>query len=235
VLRTLKELMRGRSRTPQNTDRFIKSISPKAERPRVLVIGGGVPGRGTEALYSHPQIDLVCTDIYVTPDTVALADGHALPFKSESFDGVWIQAVLEHVLEPQRVVDEIHRVLKPEGIVYAQTPFMAQVHEAAYDFTRFTVSGHRWLFRRFSEINAGIARGPGTVLTWSVRYFVAAVFRSYRVGTVAAFLVSWVQFFDRFVDPKFAWDGPSGTFFLGRKSERAITRQEIIKFYKGAQ
>ena len=34
-----------------------------------------------------------------------------------SFDGVMIQAVLEHVLEPTRVVAEIHRVLKPDGLL----------------------------------------------------------------------------------------------------------------------
>ena len=38
---------------------------------------------------------------------------------------------------------------------------MQQVHERAYDFSRFTQSGHRWLFKRFSEINAGPIGGAG--------------------------------------------------------------------------
>ena len=70
-------------------------------------------------------------------------------------DAVICQAVLEHVLEPASAVSEIHRVLRRDGLVYAETPFMQQVHERAYDFSRFTQSGHRWLFRRFSEISAG--------------------------------------------------------------------------------
>ena len=57
---------------------------------------------------------------------------------------------------PIRVVAGVERVLKPNGVVYAETPFMQQVHEGAYDFTRFTELGHRWLWRRFSTI----ARGP---------------------------------------------------------------------------
>ncbi|CAH2407660.1 hypothetical protein MES5069_620012 [Mesorhizobium escarrei] len=32
---------------------------------------------------------------------------------------------------------------------------MQQVHEGAYDFTRFTELGHRWLFRRFETISRG--------------------------------------------------------------------------------
>jgi len=57
------------------------------------------------------------------------------------FDAVWIQAVLEHVLDPVRVVAEIHRVLRPGGLVYSEIPFMQEVHEGAYDFTRFRLSG----------------------------------------------------------------------------------------------
>ena len=94
-------------------------------------------------------------DIYDTPRVQVVADAHQIPIRDEHFDGVVIQAVLEHVLEPQRVADEIWRVLKPGGLVYAETPFMQQVHEGAYDFTRFTESGHRYLFRRFDLIELG--------------------------------------------------------------------------------
>ncbi len=51
---------------------------------------------------------------------------------------------------------EIHRVLKDDGIVYADTPFMQQVHEGAYDFTRFTLSGHRWLFKNFALLDSTV-------------------------------------------------------------------------------
>jgi len=80
---------------------------------------------------------------------------------SASVDGVLIQAVLEHVLDPAQVVGEIHRVLRPDGLVYAETPFLQQVHAGPNDFTRFTSSGHRYLFRAFAEIAAGPVAGPG--------------------------------------------------------------------------
>ena len=116
--------------------------------------------------------------MFSSPHTRLVADAHKLPFVDQSFDGVWIQAVLEHVLEPIDVVSEIHRVLRDDGLVYAETPFMQQVHERAYDFTRFTQSGHRWLFRSFTEISAGPVTGGGVALLWSIRY----LFRAFGVG-----------------------------------------------------
>jgi hypothetical protein len=69
--------------------------------------------------------------------------------------------------EFQAVVAEIFRVLKPNGIVYADT--------GTFDFTRFTRSGHRWLFRHFEEIDSGVSVNAGVALMWSIRYFVRSI------------------------------------------------------------
>jgi len=138
-------------------------------RPVVLVIGGATVGCGTSALYDDRDIEVVGSDVFSSGHTALVADAHKLPFHDATFDGIWIQAVLEHVLAPATVAAEIHRVLKPNGLVYAETPFMQQVHERAYDFSRFTRSGHRWLFREFEEIEAGAVTGPGVALLWSIR------------------------------------------------------------------
>jgi ubiquinone/menaquinone biosynthesis C-methylase UbiE len=58
-----------------------------------------------------------------------VCDAHHLPFQIESFDGVIVQAVLEHVFDPNRYVEEIHRVLKMDAVVYAETPFIQQADE----------------------------------------------------------------------------------------------------------
>ena len=92
---------------------------------------------------------------------IVICDAHDLPFKEKSFDAIICQAVLEHVADPYRCVEEMFRVLKPKKFIYVETPFMQQVHMAPYDFTRFTYLGHRRLFRRFKEIDSGIACGPG--------------------------------------------------------------------------
>lgn len=214
---------------------FTAAVRRLTETPRILVIGGGEIGSGISGLYEAAAVGVVGTDIYVSPYTTLVADGHCLPFADQSLDGVWIQAVLEHVLDPARVVAEIHRVLKPRGVVYADTPFMQQVHEGAYDFTRFTLSGHRWLFRHFRMIDAGFTAGPGTTLIWAIRYFVRFLTRSQKLGTAAMFAFFWLRFFDRWPGGRFAADGASGVFFYGERNEISLRPKEIIGFYEAQQ
>ena len=81
---------------------------------------------------------LVAFDIYPSDSVQFVADAHRLPLPDDPRSStVVVQAVLEHVIDPSKVVEEIHRVLVEDGVVYAETPFMQQVHEGPYDFTRF--------------------------------------------------------------------------------------------------
>ena len=123
----------------------------------MVVVGGGANQHGLDRLYQDPSINVIGFDIYGSDLVQFIADGHSIPLASGSVDAVVVQAVLEHVLDPPQVVREIHRVLRPDGIVYAETAFMQQVHEGAYDFTRYTESGHRWLFRDFELIGCRLA------------------------------------------------------------------------------
>ncbi len=52
----------------------------------------------------------------------ALSEVERLPYDDSSFDGVFIFDVLEHASNPQALVGEIKRVLKPNGIFYCYVP-----------------------------------------------------------------------------------------------------------------
>lgn len=224
-------------RTLVNCARFVDMVKQKNPGPRVLVIGSGSKGSGTERLWDDEAIRKTGVDIYFSPSVDYIADAHFLPFADASFDGVWIQAVLEHVAAPADVVAEIARVLKPEGVVYAETPFMQQVHEGAYDFTRYTVTGHRFLFRDFSLVHMGGNGGPAFVLAWSVKYLVWGLTRSKKAGVAAGlpfFLLA--RLLDRFVGEPAMWDGPSGVFFLGVKNtEHPARARDLPALYQGFQ
>ncbi|MEA3255507.1 MAG: class I SAM-dependent methyltransferase [Candidatus Altiarchaeota archaeon] len=49
-------------------------------------------------------------------------DAQKLPFKTESFDEVMCLDVIEHVFEPNKVIAEVNRVLKPKGVFILSVP-----------------------------------------------------------------------------------------------------------------
>ncbi|MCK9582977.1 MAG: class I SAM-dependent methyltransferase [Endomicrobiales bacterium] len=63
-------------------------------------------------------IDAVCADM----------DKDKFPFKSSSFDFIFCGDVIEHVFDPDRIVEFIYWALKPEGSVLILTPNLAAWH-----------------------------------------------------------------------------------------------------------
>jgi SAM-dependent methyltransferase len=78
----------------------------------------------------------------------ALGDLTRLPFADASFDVVLCTEVLEHVSEPQQVVSEIARVLRPGGALYVAAPQMFHQHQKPYNFFNYTSFGLRHLLDR---------------------------------------------------------------------------------------
>jgi SAM-dependent methyltransferase len=218
---------------PRNFARMARLLESQSSNPTVLVVGAGESGVGCDVLGAPGGIEVVATDIYLGAQVALVADGHDLPFLDGSMDGVVVQAVLEHVLDPQRCVAEIHRVLKPGGIVYAETPFMYPVHLAAHDFMRFSPSAHRRLFRDFEAIDAGLAAGPGQALALAARGFVLSwsSSRTFRrcAGVLLPFLLFWLKYTDGLLMRQpHAADFASTSYFLGRKADQPITDEAVV-------
>jgi SAM-dependent methyltransferase/uncharacterized protein YbaR (Trm112 family) len=199
---------------------------------QILVIGSG----GTD--YSSPDCRVIHTDVAFGPNVEAIVDGHDLPFAAGAFDLVIGVSVLEHVADPWRCVAEMHRVLVPNGFVYAATPFLQPVHMGAYDFTRFTPLGHRRLFRCFDTVEWGLSMGPGSMLAYSLSGFLEACARGHqlrRFGRLIGLLATPpLRKLDRLLarSPA-AWDSAGGTYFFGQRRDQPLPDREIIKEYRG--
>ena len=166
----------------------------------------------------------------------ALADAHYLPYGDKYFDQVIIQAVLEHVISPRKVVSEIYRVLNIGGIVYSEVPFLQSVHEGPYDFFRFTHSGHRWLFRDFQEISSGALQGGFSSLLFISSYTISGLFRNRYIGIIIRmFLSKLCALLDRLVGKRWNIDIACGSFFLGKKENNYLNKKDaswIKNYYK---
>ena len=235
---TLRKLIPSIGKNIKAERNYSELVKQLSKNSRILIIGGSIKGDGIDVLYENNSFEIIESDVSFGPHTKIIFDAHDIPFKADTFDCVIVQAVLEHVLDPQRCVSEIHRVLKSSGIIYAETPFIQQVHMGKYDFTRFTYLGHRRLFRKFEEINSGPCCGPGMALAGSSRHFLRS-FTSNKImikviSLFANFTSFYLKYFDYYlIDKPGAYDAASGYFFMGKKSTLTLSDEELLNQYKG--
>lgn len=123
------------------------------ENPKFIILNiGGGPRR--------EDGNVLNLNIGLFPNVEVVADAHNLPFKSNSLDGIMIIAALEHVESPREVVAEAYRVLKKNGYIYAETPFLQHFHGYPNHFQNFTLIGHDMLFKKFKKVESGPTTGP---------------------------------------------------------------------------
>lgn len=101
--------------------------------------------------------------------------------------------------------------------------------------TAYTSSGHRYLFRAFDESAAGPVAGPGTQLLTSIDHLVRGLLRSELAGKLARAAFAFLPHLDRLIPTEFAMDNASAYYFLVRGSEQELSRQDIVRCYRGAQ
>ncbi len=146
-------------------DKVLGDIFSQLESDGLYIDIGGGDKRLHDNIYN--------TNIDYDDDTDLVCDGHFLPFDDNSVDGIFILLVLEHVSDPFGIANEIHRVLKKGGFVFATLPFMQVLHENPKDYYRFTPDGIRKLFSRFGEVKLEVASGPTGSLIWIIKEYLA--------------------------------------------------------------
>lgn len=128
-----------------------------------------VLGSGTTRL--RPQV--INMDIFPLPNVDIMADIKKTPFRGNSVDYVIVDNVLEHVPEPHKCVDEIHRILKPGGKVACITPFVFPYHAYPKHYCNFSRDGLEFLFRKFSACKIEMHIGPTGALTNLISEYIA--------------------------------------------------------------
>lgn len=62
----------------------------------------------------------------------------SLPFEDNSFETIICSDVLEHLSNPKGTLSEVKRILKKDGKLIMNFPFMYGLHEEPYDYCRYT-------------------------------------------------------------------------------------------------
>jgi SAM-dependent methyltransferase len=139
-------------------------------------------------------------DLYALPGVDVAANAEQLPFPAGVFTRVECDAVLEHVRDPVKVIDEIYRVLAPGGYVHIVTPFCHPFHEYPKDYRRFTLDGIKELGGRMEVVAEGWRTGPtATLLVFVLEY--AKLLLPFRAWRVAAHgVLGWLLFPFRYLD-----------------------------------
>ena len=192
-----------------------KVLRDLGQEAKILDLGSGLDRR------TPNTINL---EIEATPNVDVVGDGHSLPFKDSVFDAVISEAVLEHVQDPNRVVSEIYRVLKPDGYVCAAVPFLQGFHASPHDYQRYTVPGFNHLFSAFTRIESGACAGPTTSLHWIFREYVGLLFSfgNLLLAKLISLVVGWITFPAVWLDyllmrNRHAHILASAVYFIGKK------------------
>ena len=170
----------------------LKSAAPNA-RGRLLDVGCGQ--RPFESLFLPYVTEYIGVEYEATFENTHAAkvgkapdiyyDGLRLPFEDNSFDTVLNIQVLEHTPEPARLVCELARVLKSNGVLILTAPFDFRLHELPHDYFRYTPQGLRILCERAGlEVFQTKALGSlWSILAHKLNTYLA--FRVARIGSVA--------------------------------------------------
>lgn len=130
---------------------------------RVLFVGSGgrmetlMRGMTCESFFT---IDI---DARRMPDRVMSVT--AMDFPKDSFDTVFLAEVLDHVVEPWKVDEEIQSALVAGGRLIVTTPFQYPIHDQPHNYYRFTEFGLMQMFPSFEVVSLRFRAGFLQTLT----------------------------------------------------------------------
>ena len=122
---------------------FVRSILEKkikCENLTILDLGSGQGGTAKILSENNKVISLDLNIVRLKlqedfKDNIQRVNGDALivPLKSDSFDLIILQDVIEHVNDPQSLLVSLHNLLKKNGILYLSTPNRLSVFNVVSD------------------------------------------------------------------------------------------------------
>ena len=137
---------------------------------------------------------------------LAVADGEALPFATATFDFVYAHGVMQYTSNDRRLVEEVHRVLRPGGLAMFQAynriswlQLLSRVmnvpleHEDAPVLRRYSIGELRGVLDGFASVDIVPERFP--VPSRLHKGWKGTVYNRFFVGAFNALPRAWVRRF----------------------------------------
>lgn len=134
--------------------------------------------------------EYVGCDMRAGPGVDRLLDLHHLDLPDGSVGTALLMDTLEHVEFPRQALSEVHRVLKPDGILVLSSVMAFPIHDHPHDYWRYTPEGFNSLLKPFSSAlvsHAGDETFPHTVVGIGAKRALTPE----ELAAIAATLVTW--------------------------------------------
>lgn len=141
---------------------FIAGLANDFDAPGLIVLDVAPESHaGAAASFSQAVVKTLDIDPASNADYIAdLCEINESVIADNSFDLIVCTEVLEHTLRPWDAVSELHRMLKPGGVLGVTSPFNFRIHGPAPDCWRFTDEGLRSLLTRYRSVSIDEIEDP---------------------------------------------------------------------------
>jgi SAM-dependent methyltransferase len=174
-------------------DFMARQMAQVARGSFVLDLGGHKQVKRGAFDITHYAVQVLYANLTLDKRPDVQADAARTPFASGAFDAVVCTELLEHVPDPQPVLAEIARVLRPGGIVLITAPFLYPIHADPYDFGRYTDTYWRHMLatQGFTQVRVESQGYFFAVLTGMVKHVLNQLLPTGPAGALLRGLLGW--------------------------------------------
>ncbi|MDQ3635257.1 MAG: class I SAM-dependent methyltransferase [Acidobacteriota bacterium] len=110
---------------------------------------------------------------YAANESIAADLNKPIPIESEVADTIVSLSVMEHLYEPENMLNEAFRILKPNGTIVMQVPWQWWIHDAPHDYFRYSPFGLKHMFEKagFQDITVEPQNGFFSMWVLKFNYF----------------------------------------------------------------
>ena len=179
----------------------------------LLEVGAG--GSYLKDRYGNFIKNWITSDYDIRAKVDIRCDGQSLPFKENLFDTIICIDVIEHVPNPQQMIGELARVLKPGGVLILSTPFFFYLHESPNDFTRFSKFGLINLIKNNKMSVIDLKPTGGLISTLGILVTASIVHIFFRFKYLCNFFLFINKYFQKLLEPLDLFINKNGKFSQG--------------------